>query len=201
MIDLCETDLQTPPGADAGPSVTYCSAQFAATALAAGDARAFAKRELAAWGSPPNLIEAATLVASELMTNAVNAAKLLGGGALRMGLRRLADRRVRIGVWDQLAATIPHPADQSAVHVDPDALPESGRGLRLVAAVAEAWGVSYHSSGTEVWAQVAPILDVEPNFAPPPPRSVATPRLRGRGIEETAASRPVGRLRPQVWAA
>lgn len=198
MIDLCETDLQTPCGVDDGAWVGYCCAQFAATALAAGDARAFTKRELAAWGSPPTLIEAGVLVASELVTNAVNAAKLLGGGVLRIGLRRLPDRRVRIGVWDRLAATIPHPADHTAE--SPDALPESGHGLRLVASIAEAWGVSYHSSGTEVWAQVAPVTDAEPNFAPPaPPRRVAKSTLRGRGIEE-AASRPVGRLRPQAWA-
>jgi anti-sigma regulatory factor (Ser/Thr protein kinase) len=199
-MDLCETTLQTPANVDAAVSATYCFAQFAATAHAAGDARAFTKRELTTWGSPRDLIEAAVLVASELVTNAIRAADLLGGGNLRIGLRRMAGYRVRIGVWDQLAATIPHPAD----HPDSTDQPsESGHGLRLVATIAEAWGVSYHSSGTEVWAQVAPIPDAEPNFAQPAPRRHRSrPTPRGRGIEQaSAASRPSGLLGPRVSAA
>jgi anti-sigma regulatory factor (Ser/Thr protein kinase) len=203
-MDLCESDLQTPATTDSGASATYCVAQFTATALAAGDARAFTRRELAAWGSPRDLIEAGVLIASELVTNAVKAAALLGGGSLRIGLRRMTGRRVRIGVWDQLAATIPHPADHPRPAPEsPDALSESGHGLRLVAAIAEAWGVSYHSSGTEVWAQVAPTPNAEPNFAPPPPRR-HKPRAisRGRGPEQAAAApRPLGPRRPRASAA
>ena len=203
-MDLCETNLQTPATTDAGAPATYCVAQFAATALAAGDARAFTKRELAAWGSPRDLIEAGVLIASELVTNAVKAAALLGGGSLRIGLRRMPRRRVRIGVWDQLAATIPHPADHPAATPDSaNAPPESGHGLRLVAAIAEAWGVSYHSSGTEVWAQLAPIPDTEPNFAPPAPHR-HKPRTisRGRGLEQAAAApRPLGPRGPRASAA
>ena len=199
-MDLCETTLQTPANVNAGVSATYCVAQFAATARAAGDARSFTKRELAAWGSPRDLIEAGVLVASELVTNAIKAAALLGGGNLRIGLRRMAGHRVRIGVWDQLAATIPHPADHPHATDQPS---ESGHGLRLVAAVAEAWGVSYHSSGTEVWAQVAPIPDAEPNFAQPAPRHHRSrPMPRGRGIEQAAAaSRPGGPSGPRASAA
>ena len=203
-MDLCESDLQTPATTDTAASATYCAAQFAATALAAGDARAFTKRELAAWGSPRDLIEAGMLIASELVTNAVKAAALLGGGSLRIGLRRMPRRRVRIGVWDQLAATIPHPADHPATNPEsPDALPESGHGLRLVAAIAEAWGVSYHSSGTEVWAQIAPVPDAEPNFAQPDPRRhKPRPISRGRGLEQAAAaSRPISPPWPRASAA
>lgn len=204
MIDLCDTDLQEPTSADVGPTVSYCCAQFAATALAAGEVRAFTTRELAAWGSPPTLIDATTLVASELVTNAVKAAATLSGGVVRIGLRRLPNRRVRIGVWDKVAATIPHPADSPAQPAaSPDPVPESGHGMRLVASIAEAWGVSYHSSGTEVWAQVAPVPDAEPNFAPPAPRRPVTRSVsHGRGIEEAAAASPrVGRGRQQAWAA
>lgn len=203
MMDLCETNLQTPANADSGASATYCVAQFPATALAAGDARAFTKRELAAWGSPRDLIESGMLVASELVTNAVKAAALLGGGSLRIGLRRMSGRRVRIGVWDRLAATIPHPADHPApAPGSQDEPSESGHGLRLVAAIAEAWGVSYHSSGTEVWAQLAPVRDGEPNFAPPAPRHPRPrPMPRARGLEQAAASRPISPPWPRASAA
>jgi anti-sigma regulatory factor (Ser/Thr protein kinase) len=187
--DLPETDLPAVPGGDS--SLGSCAARFAASDAAAGDARGFAARQLTAWGCESTVLEAVTLIASELVTNAVDAARRLDGGTLRMALRRLPDQRVRVGVWDELAATIPHPADPPKKEGGDGLLAEDGRGLRLVAAFAECWGVSYHSSGTEVWARVAPVREMLPNFPQPAaPRRVAVAAPPRRGLRDAAGAVP-----------
>jgi Histidine kinase-like ATPase domain len=108
------------------------------------------------------LSEAAELIVSELVTNAVRASAGLTGsrragrwvpGTPPVRLWLASDRhRVLIQVWD---ASDRHPAPQ---HPGPEA--ESGRGLLLVASLSAEWG-SYppeRSTGKVVWAIVAPEL-------------------------------------------
>ncbi|MFF1677506.1 ATP-binding protein [Streptomyces sp. NPDC058256] len=82
---------------------------------------------LAAHGLP-HLTEAAELVATELVTNAVQHTK--GPAAIRL---RAEGAALRIGVWD----ADPAPPRRSR-HTSPDA--ETGRGLALVHSCADAWG-------------------------------------------------------------
>ncbi|PBC97582.1 anti-sigma regulatory factor (Ser/Thr protein kinase) [Streptomyces sp. Ag82_O1-15] len=85
----------------------------------------------------PHFTEAAELLATELVTNAVQHTK--GPAALRL---RAENGTLRIGVWDA-DPTPPRPPR----HPTPDA--ETGRGLTLVHSCANTWGWSTNgTSGT-----------------------------------------------------
>ncbi|MGW0825111.1 ATP-binding protein [Streptomyces sp. NPDC002845] len=79
----------------------------------------------------PHLIEAAELVATELVTNAVQHTK--GPAAIRL---RWSAPVLRIGVWD----TDPRPPTPVPLNATPDPTLESGRGLTLVDECANNWG-------------------------------------------------------------
>jgi anti-sigma regulatory factor (Ser/Thr protein kinase) len=86
------------------------------------------------------LIDNAVLCASELVTNAVRA------GCTRMSIRLMVgERTVRLSVLDDA------PGEPAPRPVDPLAL--AGRGLRLVEAVTDGWGVDAVDRGKEVWAR------------------------------------------------
>ncbi|MGR8008794.1 ATP-binding protein [Streptomyces hypolithicus] len=98
----------------------------------------------------PHLAEAAELLATELMTNAVRHTK--GPAALRL---RWADRVLRIGAWD----TDPTPPEPPARAAAVDA--EQGRGLDLVRTCADSWGwyplATTDDTGKYVWCECAPL--------------------------------------------
>jgi two-component sensor histidine kinase len=84
-------------------------------------------------------VDAATLVVSELVTNAVRHA----GTPVSVRVRLLGSRvRLEVGDGDP---RLPQPATGTG---------ESGRGLRLVTAVARAWGARPTSHGKVVWAEL-----------------------------------------------
>lgn len=107
-------------------------------------ARLFTSSQLLIWGVP-ELVEASGLVISELVTNAVTHARsdLVG---VQLQFR---EGPVMIKVWDADGARFPETSTAG------DPLPESGRGLLLVEAVASHWG-SYRASptGKVVWALI-----------------------------------------------
>jgi anti-sigma regulatory factor (Ser/Thr protein kinase) len=109
---------------------------------AAPFARLALLRNLSRWGLT-DLLEDASLVTSELVTNA---AKL--GEVFRLLLTR-EDAAVLIEVFDS-SEDDPVLADTFA-----DSLSEHGRGLMLVDALATEWGVSNQNPGKSVWARVA----------------------------------------------
>lgn len=111
-----------------------------------------ARRELLdtleAWGLP-GLADAAGLVVSELVTNAVTHAGSPRGREIETRFLRLSDDRLRIEVHD---AGNHRPVLRRACDTD-----ESGRGLLLVDALtAHQWGVSSRGGvGKLVWAVCA----------------------------------------------
>ncbi|WP_405581392.1 SpoIIE family protein phosphatase [Streptomyces sp. NBC_01190] len=157
--------------------------------LAAGAARRFLRATLAEWvssglpegvGFGDRVVDDATLLISELVTNAVVHAgtavdimcRLDGGPAAPPGLViEVADRhpgRVLRGSTEQ-------PADSR----------EGGRGLHLVAALSDTWGVTYQRDRKAVWCRLdlgaepeplAVILDIAEQdrslLAPIPPPEV-----------------------------
>ncbi|MGP3924514.1 ATP-binding protein [Streptomyces sp. 8N616] len=108
-----------------------------------GLARAQLREALAGWGLIE--IEDAALVAvSELVTNAVQHARVSSGREIETRYLREGDG-VRIEVHDA--------ADMWPEKQAPDADAEHGRGLALVAALANRWGVSERVGvGKSVWA-------------------------------------------------
>ncbi len=119
-----------------------------------------------AWGEPAERIEAAALIVTELVTNAVQHTSTR---RIRCRLLRSADG-VRICVWNRGRARIPAPATPRdwagpTVAAAPaadgpdgddslDCLAEDGRGLLLVEALAERWGARAALAGMLVWADV-----------------------------------------------
>jgi anti-sigma regulatory factor (Ser/Thr protein kinase) len=107
-----------------------------------GTARRFIAARTAAWSFPEPVGSQLVLIGSELVTNAVLHART--GLTLTLELR---DDRIRISVKDR--STSP----PTLRHYQADAL--TGRGLGVVAALSDRWGMSTAADGKVVWAEVA----------------------------------------------
>jgi anti-sigma regulatory factor (Ser/Thr protein kinase) len=86
-------------------------------------------------------------VAGELVGNAVRHAAPLPGGVVRVAWRLTRVGGVEIRVTDGGAGTCP--TERGADAESPD-----GRGLTIVAALADAWGVERDGLGQCVWARL-----------------------------------------------
>lgn len=133
------------------------SLQLAAVPSAVAAARSFATDSLRLWQLPPETADDATLIVSELVTNAVRCGgiaelepdnpTLAAAPLVRLQLTRWNDSLL-IEVWDA-AEGVPELRQQ---YEDT----EGGRGLYLVAMLAERW--SYYVpplGGKVVWAELA----------------------------------------------
>ncbi|WP_406409987.1 ATP-binding protein [Streptomyces halstedii] len=108
----------------------------------AATARRLVRVALAAWDLD-DLAEDGALIVSELVSNAVQHARR---GSIRIVVDRPEAVRVRIGVVDFSKAR--------PVRGEPVLEDESGRGLALVAELAEAWGTEPLPWGKQVWAEL-----------------------------------------------
>jgi anti-sigma regulatory factor (Ser/Thr protein kinase) len=120
-----------------------------------GTARRFIEARVSAWSFPRRAGEQLVLIGSELVTNAVLHART----DLTLTLE-LEDGRARISVRDQSQA----PA--TLRHYRIDAL--TGRGLGVVAALSDRWGISAAAGGKVVWAEVAAANDAGGESPRPP---------------------------------
>ncbi|MEU3462084.1 ATP-binding protein [Streptomyces sp. NPDC006733] len=113
---------------------------------AIADTRRLLREQLRQWGVPA-LVDIAELLTSELVTNAL---QHTGEGAvLTATLSGGPAHRLRVEVHDHTARRPRlHPAGDDAT---------SGRGLLLVQALANSWGVRSQGTGKVVWFE----LDVE----------------------------------------
>ncbi|WP_225844760.1 ATP-binding protein [Streptomyces sp. HPF1205] len=134
--------------ADAAPHETEIVSRWPTAGRTVARARRELVDALTAWGLP-ELRDAAELVLSELVTNAVRHARSPRGRLIETRVRRLPDGRVRIEVHD---ANTDLPVPRASSDTD-----EGGRGLQLVDALtAHQWGVSGRTGvGKAVWAIVA----------------------------------------------
>jgi anti-sigma regulatory factor (Ser/Thr protein kinase) len=139
-MNAASTRLPAPPvppppdGAWIGDMPLRDFAELDAVPASVAAARGHLARVLAEWGLG-HLGEAAALVLSELMTNSVRATRAIAGAApppaVRLWLRG-DTARVRLIVGDAVTdVPVPRAAGQDD---------ESGRGLAIVAALAEDWG-------------------------------------------------------------
>jgi anti-sigma regulatory factor (Ser/Thr protein kinase) len=117
------------------------SQTFANSPASVGLARQFARRALR--GSPPEVVEAVTLMVSELATNCVRHAR----GPFDLRVSRVPGE-IRIEASDRGEG---EPKVRSAAPTDPN-----GRGLQIVDMLSTAWGYYPESgSGKTVWFTVA----------------------------------------------
>ncbi|UXY23044.1 ATP-binding protein [Streptomyces cynarae] len=138
-------------------SETTATAEFAmaftSTPRGARLARLFVSHCLDSWGHPydSDANETMTLITAELCANAVRHGRIPGRN-FHVRLTSEADgKRLRLEISDTRAERRPVVADPMA----PDA--ESGRGLLLVTALADDWGVTDRrcGPGKTVWAVVS----------------------------------------------
>ncbi|CAM5385982.1 hypothetical protein SHIRM173S_09740 [Streptomyces hirsutus] len=127
--------------------------RFSPTPRGARLARRLASQQTDAWGWPYGspVHDTVGLVVAELAANAVTHGRVPGRDA-ELRLSRNADgTRLRVEVSDVRGERLPVPAS------DGGPLAEGGRGLALVAALAEEWGVAERPGGPgkTVWAVVS----------------------------------------------
>ncbi|MFI6933018.1 SpoIIE family protein phosphatase, partial [Streptomyces sp. NPDC050287] len=151
--DLPPTD-GLPPTDDPPRAETH--ATLPGSPLAPGCARALLRAALAEWaerGLPgtehlsDRLVGDAVVVVSELVTNAV----VHAGTDVDVECRLEAETgALVVEVMDRHPSRAPRDAAVEATYETP----EYGRGLRLVAALAESWGVTYRTGAKTVWARL-----------------------------------------------
>lgn len=132
-------------------NVDSSSLRLAPEPTAARDARAWVSGVLAGW--PDEGVEAARLLVSELVTNSI-----LHAGTTIVVASTVEGSRARFEVHDR------HQDGPVPKRHAPDS--PTGRGMRLVASLAEEWGVERDVDGKSVWftvtasTRVAPQLDL-----------------------------------------
>ncbi len=127
-----------------GQAVTH---QFPRHRRSVGRAREALRHQLALWDVGGEVVETATLLLSELATNAVNAKTTNGRDiAVRFeltGAESCAELRLEVSDTSDDQPTLKHAKDDDV----------SGRGLALVDALADKWGVEPRDVvGKVVWA-------------------------------------------------
>ncbi|WP_431948723.1 ATP-binding protein [Actinacidiphila sp. bgisy167] len=131
------------------PDAPHCQDLFRlpARGSSVADARHRVRARLREWDADEGLCDDAEVIVSELFTNAV---MHTGSECVTCGMR-FDGARLRLEVSDQgRAPTAPRPR---AAGVDE----EGGRGLLLVGALSQAWGVrpTDDGGGRVVWAELA----------------------------------------------
>jgi PAS domain S-box-containing protein len=102
-------------------------------------ARAAARHQLEVWGVDEETAFTTELIVSELVGNAVRY------GAPPLRLRLIWERKLTIEVSDS-AASAPHVKHARTID-------ETGRGLFIIASLADQWGTRYEAQGKTVWAE------------------------------------------------
>lgn len=134
-------DIRTP---ELAPDVRRFSDQWPASRRSAHDARTAAAEQLRVWGLP---YDATAHIVAELTANAVVHGRVPGRD-FRLTLAASASV-LRIEVADARGDRLPVAAREA------DGAAESGRGLLLVAALADRWGVTSGPAPTKtVWAEL-----------------------------------------------
>ncbi|MCU1455481.1 MAG: prpE [Acidimicrobiales bacterium] len=134
------TALGTGPGRRRARTASVVSTTLPAHAASAGAARRFVTAALTRW-CVEDLDETATLLVSELVTNAV----LHAGSGVLLRIARTSDG-IRCEVIDR------GPGRPVMHHADPEDV--NGRGLELVDDMSRAWGVAPAVGGKSVWFEL-----------------------------------------------
>jgi serine/threonine-protein kinase RsbW len=142
--DDTETGLTVTESPGPGIDSIICTVRVPADASSVGKVRTEIVNDLEARGLPEELVGECEIVASELLTNAVRHARPLSDGTIRLRWK-IRGEVVEVEVTDGGGATVPRPAPRMVWL-------SSGRGLRIVRALAHEWGVTEDRTGNVVWA-------------------------------------------------
>lgn len=112
-------------------------------ATAAHNARTAVRYALGRWDVPQAVVDDAVLAASELVANVVLHARTTGTLEIEMGDTRS---------WLRLAVTDGSSSPPLARLADGSA--ESGRGLAILAALSDRWGIEPFVDGKTVWIEI-----------------------------------------------
>ncbi|WP_432059731.1 ATP-binding protein [Streptomyces sp. S1] len=140
-----------PPGEESapGPATPHSTGRPAYSQTlpreprSAAVARRLVRTALTVWGLEP-LIEDATLVMTELVSNAVDHGRL---PSIRVIVSRPSAHTIRLGVVDR-SKGVP------TMRTDADENQTRGRGLLLVDALTDRWGTELYRWGKQVWAEL-----------------------------------------------
>ncbi|MZF87779.1 ATP-binding protein, partial [Streptomyces sp. SID5643] len=141
------------------PGGARACATLPGSSLAPGAARALVRAALTEWtglGLPgaehltDRLADDAALVVSELVTNAV----VHAGTDVEMECRLEGDAPDTAALVVEVSDHHPSRAPRGGEPETPHDTPEHGRGLRLVGALSEAWGITYRTGRKTVWARL-----------------------------------------------
>ncbi len=113
-----------------------------------GEARQRLRRDLRARGAAETVVDDATLVLSELLSNACRHGRPIAGAGIRAGWHMDTDGLLTLEVTDGGGSTRPAPSS-------PSLTAHGGRGLGIVCALAREWGVRERPGETTVWAVLA----------------------------------------------
>ncbi|MEW2492044.1 ATP-binding protein [Streptomyces nodosus] len=159
--------------------------RFTSTPRGARLARRLVSHRLNDWGHPYTtpVNETLTLITAELSANAVRHGHVLGQD-FHVQLT-LAEGTFRIRVTDTRAEKQPPSAPPT-----PDSTSESGRGLLLVATLADDWGVTPRPAapGKTVWAELRVSTGGRPHAHPAAPRPADSASAYGHNTESLPAT-------------
>jgi DNA-binding NarL/FixJ family response regulator len=130
-------------------AVRQAMTTFAPEPQNAGSARRFVDEILRQWDCE-ELVENVTLLVSELVTNAIEHAR----SDLDVAVKLFPDR-VRVDVLDRIALTDANGVAAATGTQAASAEATSGRGLFMVEAIAQRWGVDESDDGKSVWFELA----------------------------------------------
>ncbi|MFJ3665026.1 SpoIIE family protein phosphatase [Streptomyces sp. NPDC090106] len=156
-MGVIPTQRETDPRAGDAPAPPCPRARthLTGSSLAPGAARALARASLTEWTElalpgtellTDRLVDDLLVVVSELVTNAV----VHAGTDIELECRLDDLGGLLVEVTDQHPSRAPRGADPEPAYE----APEHGRGLRLVATLAESWGVTYRKGAKTVWARL-----------------------------------------------
>jgi anti-sigma regulatory factor (Ser/Thr protein kinase) len=140
---------QAPPARTSHSRPMLTHLELAALPSAVACARGHVRSVAHEWGLA-ELADTAELIASEIVTNAVQASgRLRTAGPPVVQLQVTSDgKSLGVGVWDASPAM---PVRQEAGTGD-----DSGRGLMIIDALAKDWGCYQEAGGKVVWAMITP---------------------------------------------
>jgi len=163
-------------------------ARFDARVESLGPLRRMVTRVLEDWGCE-SVLDDAVLCASELASNAILHARVPFDVTILQ-----VNGGVRIEVADERPHELPAVVPPTGSATDITSQSTTGRGLQIVAAVSDRWGVTATDDEKSVWAELRPGGEVEPTQpvtvadTAPPPGSTITLELLSMPVRESVAS-------------